>query len=209
MKREPRRVTGSGAPAPLRAVFLVAALCLLVVAAGCARMQQEGGQERAQEKAQEGGPALSPRYIRVSVYVTDARTNLPVADAEVVIGPEQLLPTPLPREYGDDPAGLYASETLEGGTYLFRVRRSGYRALVGRLTVPPVPDRIGREDPPLVLEPEDQREAGEAGASFRVMVLWQKYKRLGAQSQAPSHPPMRKPAGVSPHTIPTQPIGAK
>lgn len=208
MKREPRRVAGCGAPAPLRAVILVATLCLLVVA-GCARMRQEGGQEGAQEKAQESGQALSPRFIRVSVYVTDARTNLPVADAEVVIGPEQLLPTPLPREYGDDPAGLYASETLEGGTYLFRVRRSGYRALIGRLTVPPVPERIGREDPPVVLEPEDQREAGEAGPSFRVMVLWQKYKRLSAESQASQHPPMAKPSGISPHTITTNPIGAK
>lgn len=172
-------------------------------------MRQEGGQEAAQEKAQEGGSALSPRFIRVSVYVTDARTNLPVADAEVVIGPEQLLPTPLPREYGDDPAGLYATETLEGGTYLFRVRRSGYRALVGRLTVPPVPEHIGREDPPVVLEPEDRREADEAGPSFRVMVLWQKYKRISADSKAPPHPPMRKPPGASPHTIVTHPDGAK
>jgi hypothetical protein len=137
--------------------------------------------------------------------VTDARTSEPVSDAEVLVGTVQLLPTPLPEEYGTNPAGLYVTDDLEGGSYPFRVRRAGYRTLAAKLAVPPVPERIAGHDPPVVLETEDERESGGTEPSFRVMVLWQKYLRGSGPGAEPPHPPTTKPPGVSPHTIITHP----
>jgi len=204
VSRTLRRVVGRGAPAPFRTLICAAALCVLA-ATGCARQQQEQSAAPLQGKAATPSPApadkkLSPWFIRVSVYVTDARTVEPVEDAEVIIGAEQLLPTPLPRDYDENPAGLYATEDLEGGTYFFRVRRKGYRALAGKLFVPPVPERFGEPEPPVVLELEDARESGEGAGSVQVMLLWQKHHR-GAEPGGAPHPPMEKPSGVSPHGV--------
>lgn len=199
------------------AALLLTFVALAAAASGCNRQKPPSTgtpPAPASQTVADEGP-LSPRYIRISVYVTDAQTHVGLDGATVLVGDTPLLPDPLPAEYGP-PEGLYDTEGLVGGSYLLRLSRPGYRSLAGRLVVPPVPEHIGEREPPKVLELEEPLEAPGKGSTMAAMILWQKYKRAPASPQdatspARPHPSMPTivPPGISPGDYPpgSLPVG--
>lgn len=133
--------------------------------------QGAGGAEAAKEKA----PADN-RYLTVSVYLTTF-DNEPVSDAQVSIGPVGLMPSTDVAMGSSSGAGLYDTEELAGGSYLFRAVQRGFAPLAGKLDIPPVPERWNRRDPPVVLELQDQIVTAGNLPQMKALILWQKNYR--------------------------------
>jgi hypothetical protein len=200
---------------PGKAGLAIIFLAAFLAAGGCASRDGERsevpsatdpGQGTVETETDQGpgGPEtiLPEQYVRISTYLTDSETSEGLSGAEVLLGGGVLLPTPLPAEYGVGQEGLYDTDAVEEGAYLFKARRRGYRTLVGRVEVPPLPDAWSGHAPPVVLELEDPREAEDGDRSMRSLILWQKYKRT--PDEAPPHPtmPSKGPKGFHSLTIP-------
>lgn len=164
-----------------RHILLLCLLSALTLLSGCRGGTSEkspGKQAALDRKETESATALPERFIRVSVYLTDTRTNKPINEASVSIGGEVLLPSGNAPEYGDiKMGGLYDTDLLEGGTYFFRASSEGYLTLAGSLTIPPVPEFIGPKRPPRTLALEDVIDADGDLPYMNALILWQNYKR--------------------------------